>query len=223
MAGYAQSTGLGAGGAQGEHDVQPTRLHELTYELARLCPGLGRTKLAKLLYLIDLEHFCRRGVTLTGAIYVREKKGPMPLALYKVERDLRGWALRLAPEQVGAYVEVQHWAEAGALQPVFEPGAAEVVDMIVSTYGSMPLRNIIQVVYETEPMRALLELEKETASSFVGRTIDMSRCWSGSEEADAEGVPEDDLISRDHLGDTVERETDRLATVAVLSGVATGK
>lgn len=209
--------GQGAGGANRESGlVQPTRLHELAYELVRRHPGVGRTKLAKLLYLADLEHFCRRGVTLSGAAYVRQKRGPIPVALYQIERDLDQWAFETeTTEDVPGYVEVRHRAVPGALTPLFDAAATEIIDLVSSTYGPMQLRDLKHAVYDTEPMRALLELEKETASSLIGKPLDLSRCWF--EASDEVAEPLDDAIITEHVGDVAERETERVDTAAALA------
>jgi len=222
---YARQAGRGADFAPpGERDqVEPTRLHELSYELVLRCPGIGRTKLAKLLYLVDLEHFCLRGVTLTGAAYVRRQRGPMPVALYDVERDLDGWALRVTSEQVGpTHVEIKHWAIEGKLQPSFDAREREIIDLIASTYSPLPLKDLLRVVYDTEPMRSILAIERDSASSLVGKPIDLSSCWSSDEsQRDEESAEIDETIASVHLGETVERESERLATISLAGGRAT--
>lgn len=43
----------------------------------------GKTKLCKLLYFLDFEHFKETGRSVTGADYYAWKMGPVPVALYE--------------------------------------------------------------------------------------------------------------------------------------------
>lgn len=49
---------------------------------AKKVKGLGKVKLFKLLYFVDLEHFRQTGRTLTGLEYKAMKMGPVPQDLY---------------------------------------------------------------------------------------------------------------------------------------------
>ena len=44
---------------------------------------LGKTKLCKLLYFLDFEHFKETGRSVTGMDYFAWKMGPVPIALYE--------------------------------------------------------------------------------------------------------------------------------------------
>ena len=48
---------------------------------------LGKTKLCKLLYFLDFEHFKETGRTVTGLDYFAWKMGPVPVELYE-EMDM---------------------------------------------------------------------------------------------------------------------------------------
>lgn len=50
---------------------------------------LGKTKLFKLLYLMDFEHFRKTGKPITGLEYEAWGKGPVPASLYREWSDLR--------------------------------------------------------------------------------------------------------------------------------------
>lgn len=50
---------------------------------------LGKTKLCKLLYFLDFEHFKETGRSVTGLDYFAWKMGPVPVKLYE-EMDMPG-------------------------------------------------------------------------------------------------------------------------------------
>ena len=51
-------------------------------------PNFGRVKLAKLLYYCDFLAYATRGKPLTGAVYERLPRGPVPSELTRTEQDL---------------------------------------------------------------------------------------------------------------------------------------
>jgi uncharacterized phage-associated protein len=65
----------------------------INYERQKLCEAivffarntrkLGKTKLFKLLYFLDFEHFKLRGRSVTGLYYFAWPKGPVPKALFE--------------------------------------------------------------------------------------------------------------------------------------------
>lgn len=66
----------------------------------------GKTKLFKLLYLLDFEHFKQTGHSVTGLNYYAWEKGPVPVALEdewdEFKPDLAS-AIRIKPESLFSY------------------------------------------------------------------------------------------------------------------------
>lgn len=66
----------------------------------------GKTKLFKLLYLLDFEHFRLTGRNVTGLKYYAWEKGPVPVALEdewgEFKPDIAS-AIRIKPERLFAY------------------------------------------------------------------------------------------------------------------------
>lgn len=57
---------------------------------------LGKTKLFKLLYLLDFEHFKQTGRSVTGLDYFAWKMGPVPVSLYEeIEKPNEDMAARI--------------------------------------------------------------------------------------------------------------------------------
>ncbi|HRD49283.1 MAG: SocA family protein [Candidatus Competibacter sp.] len=57
-------------------------IHAIIY-FAKNTRFLGKTKLCKLLYFLDFEHFKETGRAVTGLDYFAWKMGPVPVALYE--------------------------------------------------------------------------------------------------------------------------------------------
>ena len=64
---------------------------------------LGRTKLAKLLYYLDFDHYEKQGQSVTGAEYLHWARGPYPKQMRGELRNLVGVAIEEEVEQVGPY------------------------------------------------------------------------------------------------------------------------
>ena len=96
------------------------------------------TKLQKILYLADLEHFNDTGTTLTGARWVRYTHGPMAKALVPSTNMMDGHEVTVSVEQAGQY-EAKIYRPGPA--PRFRPGlTAEeraTLDRIVALARSM--------------------------------------------------------------------------------------
>jgi len=66
--------------AAGEHEEVPVkndRLANTVLYMLRACPDAGLTKLLKLLYFADYEHYREHLTTITGATYVALARGPV--------------------------------------------------------------------------------------------------------------------------------------------------
>lgn len=61
----------------GEHD-DSARLRELMLYVAGACPSFGGNALAGALYLSDFAAYDRLGRSITGSVYVKDRRGPVP-------------------------------------------------------------------------------------------------------------------------------------------------
>ncbi len=187
-------------------EAPPTPLHKLIPAIVANAgtDGIGRTKLVKLLYLIDLESYCRRGVTLTGASWIRQKKGPLPSALYRVTEELEGKEIRIEERLKGRFTEKTHViGPTTRYDLTFVDPERSIVDDVLETYGRMPLDAILRVVYETPPMRAALAAEEEAGVELLNVSLDFSTC-------DADLLAETDEQETAEMGGVDDREAERL-------------
>jgi hypothetical protein len=119
------------------------------------------TKLEKILYLADLEHFHRTGITLTGARWVRYKLGPLAKRLIHARDDMAGYEIRVSGEIQG---DRQAQVYRPGPSPRFEPslGSEEQrdLDRIITLARAMNSEQMIRFAYNTSPMRFLLAQEQ---------------------------------------------------------------
>jgi hypothetical protein len=122
---------------------------------------VGTTKLQKILYLADLEHFDATGTTLTGARWVRYTHGPMAKALVPSTRVMDGHEISVSTEPAGPYeTRIYRPGPAPRFRPALATEERETLDEIVALARDLTAAEAIQLAYNTSPMRALLRLEE---------------------------------------------------------------
>lgn len=122
---------------------------------------VGTTKLQKILYLADLEHFHATGTTLTGARWVRYTYGPMAKALVPSTVAMDGHEIVVSIEAAGPYgTRVYRPGPAPRFHPDLATEERATLDAIIALTRELTASETIQLVYNTSPMRALLHLEE---------------------------------------------------------------
>ncbi len=121
---------------------------------------LGRTKLVKLLYFIDLAYFAKHGRTLTSLKWIYYHYGPyvmnLPATLAKLDWDL--------PEedhvtQAGFVAKVrrpteERWSLESVLTKQAGSDAITAVRSVVDQWATVSLNEVLDhAYYHTEPMR----------------------------------------------------------------------
>lgn len=74
-----------------DNDTEKARLRELVLYIANQCSNdekFGSIKLNKILFAADVNSYLRRGVTISSAQYMKEKKGPVPVQMKPVLDEL---------------------------------------------------------------------------------------------------------------------------------------
>jgi Protein of unknown function (DUF4065) len=122
---------------------------------------VGTTKLQKILYLADLEHFHATGTTLTGARWVRYTHGPMAKALIPSTLTMAGHEVAVSMETAGPYgTRVFRPGPAPRFRPALAAEERRALDAIIALTRELSATETIQLAYNTSPMRALLRLEE---------------------------------------------------------------
>ena len=131
--------------------------HVIT-ELADMDAGFGKTRLVKLLYLIDVENYRRRGCTISGLEWRFHHYGP-----YASEIDAALRELDLDVPQEDTATETGH--KAIVLRPgrslhsnlgkhVSSPSDLGLVNKVIRDWGEVELNPLLNHVYFfTEPMK----------------------------------------------------------------------
>jgi hypothetical protein len=125
-----------------------------------------RTRLVKLLYLCDVEHYQSRGETLTGLEWVRYMFGPYAFELPAITRRM---GLDLGEEELdfstrrGVKYEVY---DVPHPEGWLEPGQKGIIDRVIGRWGNEDLRLLLDYVYcDTQPMK----------NAQFGQTLDFRR------------------------------------------------
>ena len=157
-----------------DRELAPTRIHELAALVVERLATVGRTRLTKLLYLIDEGHFVRYGATLTGGAWVRYTYGPMLAELPGVGRDLNAHELVIKPyTDPAGYEHVDYMAAGRAtwrFEPRFRPHEVEVIEDVLSRFGELSRAELIRLAYATPPMRLIQQWE-EGAERLDGTAV----------------------------------------------------
>lgn len=122
---------------------------------------VGTTKLQKILYLADLEHFYATGTTLTGARWVRYTYGPMAKALVPSTLAMDGHEIAVSVEPAGPYAaRIFRRGPSPRFRPDLAPEERAALDTVLGLTRDLTASETIQIAYNTAPMRVLLRMEE---------------------------------------------------------------
>ena len=127
------------------------RLEQLLIYLVRRCPGAFKTKIAKLLWLVDFGHFRLHRVSITALAYARCPYGQAPDHFASVMAALEELgSVRMVEGVAGPYLgEIVEATEEERLD-AFEAAERRTVDWVVARFGSMAAAELSRLSH-TEP------------------------------------------------------------------------
>lgn len=170
------------------------RTEELvTYFVDRLSGRLGRTMLIKLIYLTDLEARRYLGRPMSGLTYRLWQQGPFDPALYKTLdrlRDSGEITEEMVPFSVGTGYRYRS-ARPGRTHEL-NPAEEALLTYVLGTYATKDLQQVLDVVYDSEPMRRIdgAELKTRVPVECVDNEmrlrlggIDLESALAGEEDA----------------------------------------
>ncbi|HEX7896623.1 MAG TPA: Panacea domain-containing protein [Planctomycetota bacterium] len=171
----------------------------LATALSRLEGNLGRTKLIKLAYLSD--YFARKtiGRPITSYTYRFGDHGPFDRAFYDTLEVLGGEGVqerRYEEWDAYRYTVPAPLAEARALDST----ERHIVESVIEKFGRLPLRQLLDFVYSTEPMISAepgAELRMDVVNGSIARETGLDfDTYLASRAALREGdrIPIEDLI-----------------------------
>jgi hypothetical protein len=144
--------------------------HLIVYIVQNLHKNLLKTNLLKLLYLIDLEFFKKRGKQATNFNYIYYKKGPWTPQFDQTLTQLEGFEIKsIKKEKLEATEEYYIFCKGPKprFQPALPSDLKEIVDRILFIFKETPQKDLLQYVYSIEPMRSVR----------FGEKIDFSRIF----------------------------------------------
>ena len=124
-------------------------------KLVDMDSSYGKTKLVKLLYLVDIEHYRLRGQTLTGLDWVFYYYGPYA---FQIDEALKQLELDIPQEDTKTTSghKAKVFRPSRDLSSDFEESSGlekSVVDRVTETWGLEELNTLLNHVYfHTEPM-----------------------------------------------------------------------
>ncbi|WP_338251856.1 Panacea domain-containing protein [Pyrodictium abyssi] len=172
----------------------------LLYIVSRFPRGIGRTRLMKLLFLVDAVAAERLGRVVSGVEWRRWRYGPFSKEVLNVLDELVEEALlALDPGPEVRYVAL-------AEPPELPGDVKEVVDYVVDRYGFMPLTELLKEVYDRYDIhgmamgeriildwrRELLELAEKADSDMDALVELMGRLYDAYRDA-LEALPGETL------------------------------
>jgi uncharacterized phage-associated protein len=134
------------------HSFDENKAKQLILYLASKV-DVGKTKLMKLLYLIDFIAYEKRGKPITNDVYEHWDLGPVPRNIWKNFKEMTSDILEQKAEDrnTGKYHK---------LIPKITPNLAiftkterEVIDSVIEEYGNLYQRELVQIVHKELPYR----------------------------------------------------------------------
>lgn len=150
--------------------------------LKRFPRALGKTELIKLVYLIDCEYYRLHGETMTGLTYWRDQYGPVNYAITDAAIELasRGLVSIVPSATPAGHVRYEHSLTSLGedVVPELRPHQEWVINVVVSLTKALRSDEIIQLAYQTPPMRHIIELENNAGQGLKGEEVPMSELRS---------------------------------------------
>lgn len=118
-------------------------------------PALGVTKLNKLLYFSDFDHFEKYGDAVTDDTYENKELGPVPQHIDAILTEMQGEKqVAIVPEQVIDFIRYHLIAEAKHDTNVFKPSEIEVLCEVAEKWGRHTAKEIVIASHGEAPWLA---------------------------------------------------------------------
>jgi uncharacterized phage-associated protein len=204
---------------QGE-DFSPTKLQEVIAYVVSAVGTVGRVKLTKLIYLIDLEHFGRHGTTLTGATWVRWDHGPMIRGLKEIGDELDGFEVIIHEYVDGSGRQRVDYRQGSTKR--FEPRLRDheiaIVTSVLDAYGKVSMSRLLGVAYATPPMRLITAWERDN-ELMLGTSIPFGRALGTPRTGLERFKAIADAVRQPNRGTPAERAALETEVMADLAGL----
>jgi len=132
--------------------------HLIVYIVQSLHNKLMKTNLLKLLYLVDLDYYKKKGKQATNFNYIYYKKGPWTPQFDQALDLLEGFEIKsIKKEKLETTGEYYIFCKGPKprFQPALPSDLKEIVDRILFIFEESPQKDLLQYVYSIEPMRSV--------------------------------------------------------------------
>jgi uncharacterized phage-associated protein len=114
--------------------------------------NLGRTKLYKLLYFLDFDHYEKYGKPVTGESYQNKDLGPVPVHAEEVINKMKEDGLiDIVPEQVIDFVRHKFVVKAHYNPKVFSPTEIEMLCEVAEKWAHHTANEIVSASHGEAP------------------------------------------------------------------------
>jgi uncharacterized phage-associated protein len=118
-------------------------------------PALGVTKLNKLLYFLDFDHFEKYGDAVTNDVYENKDLGPVPRNVETILEEMQAENLiDIVPEQVIDFVRYHLLAKAKHNMSIFKPSEIEVLCETNEKWSRHTAKEIVMASHGEAPWLA---------------------------------------------------------------------
>jgi len=156
-------------------DLQNEKIGNLLVYLASKIKDLGITKTLKLLYLIDETSVREVGTPVTWLEYKVWEMGPVAVDVYNEVQHLKHSTLssfiRIEKKQAFDYETTIIKAIKNFDDSEFNDYEMELIDRIIEKYGSMPAKNLIDILHKEDTLwhKNVIKNELQFAFSLYNR------------------------------------------------------
>lgn len=141
--------------------------------------NLSKFELFKLLYLLETESYRFAGKSFfnSSISFVRDKNGPISIDVYNALNSLSSKYINLVEEKKDDYEFSRHSISLKNKLSKIDLSESEklFINSVVESYIYLPIKELKKIVYATEPMEKILEIEKKKKVDVLkGEKIDFN-------------------------------------------------
>lgn len=150
----------------------------LVYFLKRTPKPLGRTEIMKYVYLFEYYYYQKYKKQYTNLVFERYKYGPNQSGVVEAIEDLAEEGIININTYENYYGGISYSHTINKNETTYydlEEREREIASFIVDKLGNKNYREVLDVAYNTPPMKEILEKERKCGVYLYGRVIDMSK------------------------------------------------
>lgn len=115
-------------------------------------PNMGQTVLYKLLYFSDFDYYEKFEKQLTGATYVKNKFGPIPVEFMSVINEMaQNSEIKIVQTEYFGYVQTRYLANRDPKLEMFSADEIKVIDNVISKLGDMSASQVSEYSHGDVP------------------------------------------------------------------------